>query len=170
MACAAFTKLFPSSGSEDYETFIREQASLNGPMCSIASYQTNCKALCQDISKNQSACFSCLSTATSCRSASDPTKPCCQYISQANECNNCLNRYSTDALNQCLNGGLSQGAIIGIAVGVTVAVLLIVGIGFFIWYTRSKERLKQYLIHNKGWTESDLDKLSLWDLRKLENK
>jgi hypothetical protein len=56
----------------------------------------------------------------------DIEEGCCPLLDIAVKCNNCLNKFGQEDLNNCLNSGkLSTATIIGIVVGAVVFVILV---------------------------------------------
>jgi hypothetical protein len=168
MACIAFSQLFPSAPEgQDYDTFIRSQASQQGLMCSISKYATACDSQCKQVSKNfaasglpSSGCFACLSSVTTCPLPTNPSMPCCAFINQAVECNTCL---ASNDLDTCLNSGaLSAGAIAGIVIACVVVVIIIIVVAV-VFTQRKKEALISQVMQRKGYGEEQrliLEKLS----------
>lgn len=168
MSCVSLTQIFPNNPSiTDYDAFIRTQASNQGLICVQANYATNCQNQCTNVSQNTSACTSCLSSVNSCTNPANPSQSCCPYAAQAIQCNNCLNSFTIDALQHCLQpSGLSAGAIAGIVIAVIV---VIIGLGLLIYYlyARDKQRLVKKLSATGRYNVKDLELANLSELQNL---
>lgn len=161
MACAQMVSLNPqgSASYNDYVAYITQQSSLQGQLCVTSHYTSGCGPQCAQMTKNYDGCFSCMTQSETCGTQSDgkDPEPCCPNVQAATQCSNCLGLYSSDALAQCLQTGLSTGAIVGIVLGILGALAIIIAITAVVVKTRKQEEAKRRL----GITADNVDAVKL---------
>lgn len=168
MACKSFfaSQNFPTTSFNLQE--VQNAVFAQGIGC-INTNLLSCSTVCNDLTKSETACYSCLSQAPSCppqscrgvqtgNCASDPNGACCPnkalgccpYAQQAVECGTCVSKnggQTSDDFTACLQTkGVSHTVLIVIIVCSVIVVIIIIAAVVIALKVKKSNQAKQSLI------------------------
>lgn len=182
MACLEYFKqvgIDPKTANADD---VSKSAHSDGIGCLLENLDA-CKDYCTDIPKNQTACFSCLSSSTqadgnvvvSCAS-SDPNKPCCPITKFAVDCSECLAKNNRD-FTKCLTASESLSSnkllyyitIIGSILGALLLIVIVIYIYKYFQKRGQLTELKQLEQTKLGGKKENMTKSAAYEtLKEIE--